>query len=123
MRGVAHERDGLGQLGHGLRGGRIEREDQVRAARVDVRAQAIRDRPGRAGKTRGRARGIDSRAIPDRDPDRDLERARVSSELSKRSLRSMENEYREKIEQEKKRSEALLRNILPPGDCKPPAER
>jgi adenylate cyclase len=41
-------------------------------------------------------------------------RARVSSELSKRSLRSMENEYREKIEQEKKRSEALLRNILPP---------
>jgi adenylate cyclase len=41
-------------------------------------------------------------------------RARVSSELSKRSLRSMENEYREKIEQEKKHSEALLRNILPP---------
>src|SRR4029434_7359587 len=40
-------------------------------------------------------------------------RARVS-ELSKRSLRSMENEYRERIEQEKKRSEALLRNILPP---------
>ncbi len=41
-------------------------------------------------------------------------RARVSSELSKRSLRSMENDYREKIEQEKKHSEALLRNILPP---------
>jgi DNA-binding TFAR19-related protein (PDSD5 family) len=41
-------------------------------------------------------------------------RARVSSELSKRSLRSMENEYRERIEQEKKHSEALLRNILPP---------
>jgi adenylate cyclase len=41
-------------------------------------------------------------------------RARVSSELSKRSLRSMENEYRERIEQEKKRSEVLLRNILPP---------
>jgi adenylate cyclase len=41
-------------------------------------------------------------------------RARVSSELSKRSLRSMENEYCEKIEQEKKHSEALLRNILPP---------
>jgi adenylate cyclase len=41
-------------------------------------------------------------------------RARVSSELSKRSLRSMENEYRERIDQEKKRSEALLRNILPP---------
>src|SRR6266487_3598246 len=41
-------------------------------------------------------------------------RARVSSELSKRSLRSMENEYRERIEQEKKRSEALLSNILPP---------
>ena len=41
-------------------------------------------------------------------------RARISSELRKRSLRSMENEYVEKIEQEKKHSEALLRNILPP---------
>jgi adenylate cyclase len=41
-------------------------------------------------------------------------RARVSCELRKRSLRSMENEYRERIEQEKKRSEALLSNILPP---------
>jgi adenylate cyclase len=41
-------------------------------------------------------------------------RARISSELRKRSLRSMENEYLERIEQEKKHSEALLRNILPP---------
>lgn len=41
-------------------------------------------------------------------------RARISSELRKRSLRSMENEYLERIEQEKKYSEALLRNILPP---------
>jgi adenylate cyclase len=41
-------------------------------------------------------------------------RARISSELRKRSLRSMENEYLESIEQEKKHSEALLRNILPP---------
>ena len=40
-------------------------------------------------------------------------RARISSELRKRSLRSMENEYLERIEQEKKHSEALLRNILP----------
>jgi DNA-binding response OmpR family regulator len=41
-------------------------------------------------------------------------RARVSSELRKRSLRALESEYFEKIEQEKKHSEALLRNILPP---------
>jgi class 3 adenylate cyclase/CheY-like chemotaxis protein len=41
-------------------------------------------------------------------------RARISSELRKRSLRSMENEYMERIEQERKHSEALLRNILPP---------
>jgi adenylate cyclase len=41
-------------------------------------------------------------------------RARISSELRKRSLRSLESEYLERIEQEKKHSEALLRNILPP---------
>jgi class 3 adenylate cyclase/AmiR/NasT family two-component response regulator len=41
-------------------------------------------------------------------------RARISSELRKRSLRSMENEYMERIEQEKKHSDTLLRNILPP---------
>jgi class 3 adenylate cyclase len=41
-------------------------------------------------------------------------RARIASELRKRSLRSMENEYVGRIEQEKKHSEALLRNILPP---------
>jgi adenylate cyclase len=41
-------------------------------------------------------------------------RARISSELRKRSLRSLESEYIERIEQEKKNSEALLRNILPP---------
>jgi adenylate cyclase len=41
-------------------------------------------------------------------------RARISSELRKRSLRSLESEYIERIEQEKKHSEALLRNILPP---------
>jgi adenylate cyclase len=41
-------------------------------------------------------------------------RARISSELRKRSLRALESEYFEKIEQEKKHSEALLRNILPP---------
>jgi class 3 adenylate cyclase len=38
----------------------------------------------------------------------------LPTELRKRSLRSMENEYLERIEQEKKHSEALLRNILPP---------
>jgi adenylate cyclase len=41
-------------------------------------------------------------------------RARISSELRKRSLRSMEQEYIERIEQEKKHSAALLRNVLPP---------
>jgi adenylate cyclase len=41
-------------------------------------------------------------------------RARISSELRKRSLRSMENEYLERIEEEKKNSQALLRNVLPP---------
>ena len=41
-------------------------------------------------------------------------RARISSELRKRSLRALESEYFEKIEQEKKHSEALLRNILLP---------
>jgi adenylate cyclase len=40
-------------------------------------------------------------------------RARISSELRKRSLRSMENEYLGRLEQEKKHSEAVLRNILP----------
>jgi class 3 adenylate cyclase len=40
-------------------------------------------------------------------------RARISSELRKRSLRSMENQYLERLEQEKKHSEAVLRNILP----------
>jgi len=41
-------------------------------------------------------------------------RARISSELRKRSLRSMEHDYLARIEQEKKHSDALLRNILPP---------
>ena len=41
-------------------------------------------------------------------------RARILSELRKRSLRSMENEYLERIEEEKKNSQALLRNVLPP---------
>ena len=41
-------------------------------------------------------------------------RARITSELRKRSLRSLESEYMGRIEQEKKHSEALLRNILPP---------
>jgi class 3 adenylate cyclase len=41
-------------------------------------------------------------------------RARISSALRRRSLRALETEYMGKIEQAKKHSENLLRNILPP---------
>jgi adenylate cyclase len=41
-------------------------------------------------------------------------RARVSAALRRRSLRALENEYLARIEQEKRRSESLLRNMLPP---------
>lgn len=40
-------------------------------------------------------------------------RARVTSALRKYSLRSLENEYLAKLEQEKRYSESLLKNILP----------
>ena len=50
-------------------------------------------------------------------------RARITSELRKRSLRSLESEYLGRIEQEKKHSEALLRNILPPEIAIAPAQR
>jgi adenylate cyclase len=41
-------------------------------------------------------------------------RARVSSALRRSSLRALENEYLARVEQEKRRSESLLRNVLPP---------
>jgi len=41
-------------------------------------------------------------------------RARVTSALRKSSLRSLESEYLAKLEQEKRYSETLLKNILPP---------
>ncbi|HEY8671807.1 MAG TPA: response regulator, partial [Terriglobales bacterium] len=41
-------------------------------------------------------------------------RARIASALRRGSLRSLETEYLGKIEQAKKHSESLLRNILPP---------
>jgi adenylate cyclase len=41
-------------------------------------------------------------------------RARIASALRRRSLRTLETEYMSKIEQAKKNSESLLRNILPP---------
>ena len=41
-------------------------------------------------------------------------RARITSALRRRSLRALETEYMGKIEQAKKHSENLLRNILPP---------
>jgi len=41
-------------------------------------------------------------------------RARIASALRRRSLRALETEYMAKIEQAKKDSENLLRNILPP---------
>ena len=41
-------------------------------------------------------------------------RARISSALRRQSLRALETEYIGKIEQAKKHSENLLRNILPP---------
>ena len=41
-------------------------------------------------------------------------RARIASALRRQSLRTLENEYMGKIEQAKKHSENLLRNILPP---------
>ncbi len=41
-------------------------------------------------------------------------RARIASALRRRSLRALETEYMGKIEQAKKHSENLLRNILPP---------
>jgi adenylate cyclase len=41
-------------------------------------------------------------------------RARIASALRKRSLRALESDYMGKVEQEKKHSERLLRNILPP---------
>jgi len=41
-------------------------------------------------------------------------RARIASALRRNSLRSLEMEYLGKIEQAKKQSESLLRNILPP---------
>ena len=41
-------------------------------------------------------------------------RARIGSALRRESLRTLENEYLSRIEQEKRHSETLLRNILPP---------
>lgn len=41
-------------------------------------------------------------------------RARVASALRKHSLRELEAEYRTRIEQESRKSEDLLRNVLPP---------
>ena len=41
-------------------------------------------------------------------------RARIGAALRRHSLRAMENEYLGKIESEKRHSENLLRNILPP---------
>src|SRR6266852_1971029 len=41
-------------------------------------------------------------------------RARIASALRKRSFRVLEGEYVARIEQEKKHSEKLLRNVLPP---------
>ena len=41
-------------------------------------------------------------------------RARITSALRKHSLRALENEYLARVEQEKRRSESLLRNLLPP---------
>jgi len=41
-------------------------------------------------------------------------RARIASALRRQSLRALETEYMGKIEQAKKHSESLLRNILPP---------
>jgi adenylate cyclase len=41
-------------------------------------------------------------------------RARVSAALRKSSLRALESEYLAQIEQEKRRSDSLLRNVLPP---------
>src|SRR6185437_16629837 len=41
-------------------------------------------------------------------------RARIASVLRRGSLRALETEYLGKIEQAKKHSEKLLRNILPP---------
>jgi len=41
-------------------------------------------------------------------------RARIGSALRRESLRMLETEYLTKLEQEKRHSEALLRNILPP---------
>ena len=40
-------------------------------------------------------------------------RARVSAALRRGSLRALENEYLARVEQEKRRSESLLRNVLP----------
>ena len=41
-------------------------------------------------------------------------RARIASALRKQSFRALEGEYMARIEQEKKNSEKLLRNVLPP---------
>jgi len=41
-------------------------------------------------------------------------RARITSALRKHSLRALENDYLTKIEQEKRNSDDLLRNVLPP---------
>src|SRR5262249_4498893 len=41
-------------------------------------------------------------------------RARIASALRKQSFRALEGEYMARIEQEKKHSEKLLRNVLPP---------
>jgi adenylate cyclase len=41
-------------------------------------------------------------------------RARIASALRRGSLRALEVDYLDKIEQEKQRSESLLRNVLPP---------
>jgi adenylate cyclase len=41
-------------------------------------------------------------------------RARIGSALRRESLRALENEYLSRIEQEKRHSETLLRNVLPP---------
>jgi class 3 adenylate cyclase len=41
-------------------------------------------------------------------------RARIGAALRKGSLRALENDYIAQVEQEKRRSEGLLRNVLPP---------
>src|SRR5207237_3703035 len=44
-------------------------------------------------------------------------RARIGAALRRGSLRALENEYMARIEQEKRHSESLLRNVLPPENA------